>query len=280
LSARHGEIVVNGIRSPTIESGPAVARQGILFVHGNPGSSADWDGLVRHTGQVARSVAMDMPGFGRADKPSDFEYDVAAYARHLDGVVRTLGLARVHLVTHDFGGVWGLAWAAEHLDALASLTLIDVGVLRGYRWHRYARIWRTPVVGELFQFLVTTLPVRRWLLRRPPADVPRAHVERMLADYDAGTKRAILRLYRSSVTRETRRAMVAALHSYAGPVLVIWGKRDRYVPVRYAARQREVWPQAEVQVLEESGHWPMLDAPERVGALIVPFLARALASER
>ena len=56
---------------------------------------------------------------------------------------------------HDFGGPWGLHWASEHLSALASLTLFNVGILPGYRWHKFARIWRTPIVGEVLQALTS-----------------------------------------------------------------------------------------------------------------------------
>jgi pimeloyl-ACP methyl ester carboxylesterase len=277
MSVRRREITVAGIRSPVLESGPADAREGVLFVHGNPGSSADWEDLVRRTGAFARGVAVDMPGFGRADKPERFSYDVPGYARHIAGVVGALGLGRVHLVVHDFGGIWGLAWAAENLPSLASLTMIDIGVLRGYRWHRYARIWRLPLVGELFNALVTTAAARRLLLgRAAPGGVPRAHVERMLADFDRGTRRAVLRLYRSGMERQTRRAMLASLRSYEGPVLVLWGRRDPYVPAHYADRQRDVWPRAQVVVLADSGHWPMLDAPERTAGVVVPFLREHL----
>ena len=65
------------------------------------------------------------------------------------------GVRRVHLVLHDFGGAWGLTWAATHTASLASLTLINIGVMPGYRWHFLARIWRTPVLGEIFMATTT-----------------------------------------------------------------------------------------------------------------------------
>ena len=91
-----------------------------------------------------------MPGFGRADKPRDFQYDVAGYADFLDGLLAELGIDRVHLVLHDLGGPWGLEWATRSPARVASVTLINTGAFIGYRWHILARIWRTPVLGELF----------------------------------------------------------------------------------------------------------------------------------
>ena len=70
-----------------------------------------------------------MPGFGRADKPRDFPYSVAGYAEFLDGVLEELGIDRVHLVVHDFGGPWGMEWAARNPSRVASAVLINTGVL-------------------------------------------------------------------------------------------------------------------------------------------------------
>ncbi|HZE02851.1 MAG TPA: alpha/beta fold hydrolase, partial [Pseudonocardiaceae bacterium] len=92
------------------------------------------------------------------------DYTVDGYARHLGRIIDQLGINRVHLVLHDFGGPWGLTWAADHVDQFASVTLINIGVLRGYRWHYLARIWRTPVLGEFFMRM-TNLPTLRLVLR-------------------------------------------------------------------------------------------------------------------
>lgn len=274
---RSREIVVGGIRSPVLESGPADAREAVLFVHGNPGSSRDWEDLVSRVGAFARAIAVDMPGFGQADKPDDFEYTVLGYAKHLDAMLGALGVDRVHLVLHDFGGPWGLAWAAQHLGALASLTLVNIGIMRGYRWHYMAVIWRTPVLGELAQLTATRAGFRLLLKHGNPRGLPRRHIDRMYDDYDRRTRRAVLRLYRSTQPNDAAASLAAALRLFSGPVLVVWGRHDPYVAVEYAEQQREVWPQAAVQLLDESGHWPMLDDPERTAAAIIPFLRRNLA---
>jgi pimeloyl-ACP methyl ester carboxylesterase len=90
---------------------------------------------MARVGQFGRAVALDMPGFGQADKPDSFEYTVSGYARHLGGCLAELGISRVHLVMHDFGGPWGLAWAVEHPDAFASATIVNSGVWPDYGWH-------------------------------------------------------------------------------------------------------------------------------------------------
>jgi pimeloyl-ACP methyl ester carboxylesterase len=259
-----------------LEGGSPDDEEAVVFVHGNPGSSEDWAELVRHTGEFARAIAPDMPGFGRADKPKSFHYTVPEYALQLDALMEALGVRRAHLVLHDFGGAWGMAWAADHPGSLASLTMIDVGILPGYHGHALAVLWALPVIGELTQLLATRAVARQALRRTAPRGLPEEHVERMARDYDAGTKRAVLRMYRAAARRRGGRALRDSLTRFTGPVLVIWGAHDAFVPVRYAPMQRDFWPQAEVHILGESGHWPMLDAPERVREIIVPFLRRAV----
>ena len=60
------------------------------------------------------------------------------------------------------------------------------------------------------------------------------------------------------------------------PALVIWGANNRFVRVEQAERQRESFPSAEVVVLGDSGHYSLLDSPDRVAELVLPFLKRQL----
>jgi len=80
------ELTVDGVRSPVTDIGPR-AGEAVVFVHGNPGSRLDWAELGAATSQFARAVALDMPGYGQAAKPADFDYTVAGYARHLAGAL-------------------------------------------------------------------------------------------------------------------------------------------------------------------------------------------------
>ena len=273
---RHGEVIVAGVRSPTLEAGPEEAREAAVFVHGNPGSSADWVELVAATGDHGRAIALDMPGFGAADKPADFEYTVEGYARHLAGALEQLGVDRVHLVLHDFGGPWGVQWAVDHPDAFASATLVNTGVLLDYRWHALARVWRTPRLGELL-FKTTTRPVVGLLLRRgQPVPLPRHRVdEAARALTDPRTQRAVLQLYRATPAEEMGPHQ-RALRALDRPALVAWGVHDPYIGVEQAERQRESFPRARVVRLERSGHWPMWDAPAELAGAVVPFLAERL----
>lgn len=272
-----GSVTVDGVRSPYLHAGPSDADEAVVLVHGNPGPKEDWQRLLTRTGVLARSIAPDMPGFGAADKPERFVYTVDGYARHLGGVLEALEVSRVHLVLHDFGGPWGLAWAADHPDRLASLTMLNIGILRDYPWHYLARIWRTTGLGEAFM-RTATLPATRLLLNRGnPRGLPQEVLVRMYRNLkDPGVQRAVLRLYRATDAAAVSEYLHRRLQDVHPPTLVVWGAHDPYLPVRWAERQQETFPGARVVVLEDSGHWPMHDDPVAVELAVLPFLREVI----
>jgi pimeloyl-ACP methyl ester carboxylesterase len=269
------EVSVRGVRSPVLTAGPPDGAEAIVFIHGNPGPADDWRELLTRAGKLGRAIAPDMPGYGRADKPKDFSYSVDGYADYLAALLDQLEITRAHIVAHDFGGPWALAWAARHPDALASATLINTGVLIDYRWHHYARIWRTPVLGEIFQ-ATASRPAFRMLLGRENPRLTRDQVDRI---YDVArswaTKRAILKLYRATPAAKLADP-AATLRPFDRPALVIWGTEDAYLPYEQAEHQRQAFPSAQVELLKGHGHWVMLEDPERVASLVIPFLRRQL----
>jgi pimeloyl-ACP methyl ester carboxylesterase len=275
---RRIELRADGVATPGIEAGPAQDVEGVLFVHGNPGSASDWNALVEETGAFARAVAIDMPGFGHAPLPSGFEPQISSYAAFLERARKQLGLERVHLVVHDFGGPFGLHWGLEHDAAWRSVVLINVGVLPGYRWHALARRWRTPVLGELMNAWIPRWAWRRSMTAAGPKELPRAFVDKMYDEFDRTTRATVLRLYRATpdpgATADAVGGPLARLHK---PALVVWGAKDPYITVDYAERQREFFDVRGPLVLPESGHWPFQDDPQAVAAAMLPFLRERLA---
>jgi pimeloyl-ACP methyl ester carboxylesterase len=268
--ATNGEVVVAGVRSPYSEAGYHGDREAVVFVHGNPGPATDWSDLLECTGEFARGIAMDFPGYGAAGRPRHFDYSVSGYARHLDGALAELGVDRAHIVAHDFGGPWALAWAAQHPEKFASATLINTGVLTGYRWHRMARIWRTPVLGEVSMAVTTRLGAKAVLRHENPGlrgmaldSVARAIVQ--------SSSRAVLRLYRATPA-EALGAPAQALAALDRPALVIWGEAEAYLPLEQAELQRRAFPSAQVITLPETGHWAMHERPGDLRDIVLPFL--------
>jgi len=266
------QLELSGVRTPVLDTG-GDASEAVLFVHGNPGCGHDWVSLLEEVQPFARALAPDMPGFGQAAKPEDFNYTVAGYAAHIAALVDSLSLEKVHLVLHDFGGPWGLAWAAANTGKVASLTLINTGIMRGYRWHYLARIWRMPIIGEIFQATTTRFGMRLLLRHGNPRGLPREFLDRMYENNDRGTRRAVLKLYRATNDLgATAQEFSDALGPLDLDALVIWGKADPYLPHRFAEQQRDVFPRVRITYLEDSGHWPFADNPKAVSAALIPFL--------
>lgn len=270
------EISVHGVRSPYLHHGPEQASEAVVFVHGNPGPKEDWSVLMERLSPAVRAVAPDMPGYGAADRPRRFRYTVDGYAEHLAGFLGQLGIERAHLVLHDFGGAWGLRWMADHRERVGSLALVNAGLMPGYRWHGIARVLQTPILGELFQLTATRAGMKSFLDARNPKPLPDDYYDRVRAAADWGHKRAVLKLYRASKdVAALSEPLLARLAGLDIPVLVVWGAGDPFMPASFAQAQRELFPNAVIHVLEGAGHWPFIDDPEGVAALVVPFLEAA-----
>jgi len=271
-----GSLLAGGTRTRLLQAGPAEASEAVVCVHGNPGSADDWEGLIAAAASTGRrALAVDLPDFGDTIAPDGFEHTTIGYATFLGEALQELGVERAHLVLHDFGGPIGLVWVAMNPDALASITLIDTGILPGYRWHKLARIWRTPVLGELFQATATRSAFRLLLNKNEPRGLPRDFVEAMYDHYDRRTRKAVLALYRDTDDPGSAAPELTKLLAPRDiPALVVWGEEDAYLPSSYAERQSEAFPSADVHVLPASGHWPFADAPETVERLLTEFLTR------
>ena len=227
----------------------------VLYVHGNPNNSDLWLPFLERTG----GVAMDLPGYGRSAKPAQFDYTIRGYGDWLDAFRRELGWDRYRLFMHDWGTV-GLAMAQREPERVDRLVIVNaVPFLPGYKWHRFARIWRTPVVGELFQGSTT-----RWGLKRFLPGMSDDFIDSIWDHFDHGTQRAILKLYRSAPSPVLAEAGVR-LGEIGAPALVLWGGDDPYLPVRFAHAYGEaLGGETDVEVVEGAGHWPWIDKPDLV----------------
>jgi pimeloyl-ACP methyl ester carboxylesterase len=224
----------------------------VLWLHGVPDAGDLWAPFLERVG----GIAPDLMGFGASAKRGDLDYSIGGYADWLDRFCDLVDLDDVRLVVHDWGSV-GLAWAQRAPERVHRIVAIDpVPLLPGYRWHPLARAWRLPLVGELAMGMAIGPVVRRLL--------PAGRAEPVLAAFDPGTQRAILRLYRSSppeVLAEAGRG----LGTIAAPALVLQGERDRYIPARFADGLAAALGDGRVEHVAGAGHWPWLDRPELVG---------------
>ena len=268
-------MTVEGLNTSVLIGGAGRTGEAVVFVHGNPDAGSDWMPLMARVAEVAMVVAPDLPGFGNADPRPDGDYTIYGYARFLDGVISRLGIERVHLVAHDFGGPFAAAWAADHPQKVASVTFINTGVLLGYRWHRMARVWQTPVLGELsMRFLTERMAVKMLARENPGLSLAwvQTIVRHLMPDK---TRKAVLRLYRSTRPGDMDQ-LAARLRQHDHDAQVLFGDADAYIPVEQARRQVEVFPRVEVRVLPGLGHWCWLENTEVVAGHLLAFLKEKL----
>jgi pimeloyl-ACP methyl ester carboxylesterase len=220
----------------------------VLYVHGVPTASWDWEPFLAGAG----GVAPDLPGFGRSAKPAEFDYSVAGYDRFVEAFTAQIGLRRMSLVMHDWGGA-ALAFAQRFPKRIERLVLVScIPLLPGFRWHAIARGWRTPLVGELMMGFST-----RWGFRRA---LPREVADRAWEDFDHGTQRAILKLYRSAPEEALARAG-RRLGQLRCPALILWPTDDPYIPAEFGRRYADaLGGQVELELVE-GGHWTWLRRP-------------------
>ncbi len=232
----------------------------ILMLHGNPDTAEMWDPAARRLGSRRRCVAPDLPGFGKSTVPPGFDFSLDAMAEWVDAVADAAGLSEaVDLAVHDFGGPFGLAWAVRHPERVRRIIVSNTIFFADYRWHAWARAWRTPVAGELAMLMMSRLLFTRELARGGPG-LPPGHAEAAWRRLTWRARWTVLRLYRATDPEhfagwepEMRELMDIR------PGLVLWGDRDPYIPGRFADRFGE----ARVQHFPGAGHWLPVEATEQ-----------------
>jgi haloalkane dehalogenase len=157
-------VEVKGSRMHYVEAGQG---DPILLLHGNPTSSYLWRNVIPHLTAVGRCIAPDLIGFGKSDKP-DIAYRVFDHADYVAAFIAALGLKRLALVLHDWGGFIGLSYAADHADDVRAIAMMEAvlkpmrmadrseGFQRAFSMMR-SQAGRDKVLGENF-FVERILP--------------------------------------------------------------------------------------------------------------------------
>jgi pimeloyl-ACP methyl ester carboxylesterase len=259
---RESKVKVDGVEVFWRRAEPDASESPVLYLHGVPASSDDWVPFLERTG----GLAPDLAGFGRSDKPASFDYSIPGYDRFVEALLDAAGVDRFSLVVHDWGAV-GLATAQrvhERLDRLVVMNVVPF--TPDYRWHRIARVWQRPVLGELAMGLSTRFALRRSLKEAftSPGQPSDDFVDSIWRHFDHGTQRAILKLYRSAPP-EVLAGAGRDLGKITGPALVLWGTDDPYLPIEFGAAMSEaLGAGATLEPIEGAGHWPWLDRPDAI----------------
>jgi pimeloyl-ACP methyl ester carboxylesterase len=243
----------------------------ILLLHGNPDSGMMWDGLASRLGTRFRCVGPDLPGFGHSEVPNGYDRSLEGMARFVE---QFLGAADIKLpidvVAHDFGGPFAFAWAVRHSDAVRRIVAINTLFFSDYRWHFWARVWRTPWLGE-FSMAVMNRPMFGHEVRRGSGKrMTEEHIEATWVLMTPRMKKEVLRLYRATNPENFQGWEDDFLALTATkPTLVIWGDKDPYLSSHYAER----FNAQKVVHLPETGHWAPVEAPAECADATMQFLS-------
>lgn len=241
----------------------------LLLVHGYPESSYMWrDVLPAAAAAGWRAVAPDLAGYG--DSPAD---PPGTWERHVEALERfraELGLDRVMLGVHDWGGLIGLRWACDHPGAAQGLIVSCTGFFPDGKWHGLAEAMRTPQQGEELIDSFDEEAFRNLLRGASPRMSDEALGEYWKAYSTPERRRAQLELYRSG-DFEKLEAYSGQLTALDLPALILWGEHDPFAPVAGAYRFARELPGARVAVID-AGHFVWEDEPERCAAEVKDFL--------
>jgi pimeloyl-ACP methyl ester carboxylesterase len=237
----------------------------VVYCHGNPTHSEDWVPFMERSG--APAIAIDMPGWGRSDRPdpSRFDYSMHGLSAFLERCLDELGIGERKLVVHDWGSLAliGAQRRPQLVEKLVAMNLVPL--LPGFRWHWVAQIWRRRGLGE-FVNATTTRRSMALTMRQARGDrsaMPEEFVETVWRHWDKGTSRAVLALYRHA-DPDRLAAAGRALGRLECPALVLWGDRDPYLPARFGEAYARALANGRYEPVEGAGHWPWIDDPSVV----------------
>ena len=240
-------IDAQGTRIRYLEAGAEHAGSPLLLLHGYGVGADIWfphtlPGLARYR----HLIALDLPGFGYSGALPD--YNLGAYAASLEAFMNALGLDRVDLLGHSLGAQIAIAAAADLPQRISRLVLVGSAGLP-----RLEPRWQVPV--------------------------------KMLADASMRHFRlypTVLRLALRARAREAGLNILRQEHvgnylkALEMPTLVIWGSRDRVVPLEHGSLLARLIPIARLAVIRGAGHMPFYQKPHHFNRLVLAFLGRPL----
>jgi pimeloyl-ACP methyl ester carboxylesterase len=270
-------VTIEGTRTFVVEAGPKDGPA-VVLVHGFGGSTFSFRKNVGPLGAAGfHAVSIDLRGFGLSDKRWDAEYSHGAQADFLVAAMKELGIPRASFVGHSLGGNIVAHVAERHPEAVEKVVFIAPVVLDGRAPGDSAWALRFPPVRRWAQIVVRTRlkpPGTGNFLRTgygDPSLVTKEVVEgyaapRWIKDWDL----ALLGIARDTGKNRLPRP-VSELHV---PVLILWGDKDKWVPISRGEALRKKLPRAEWTAVPGAGHLLMEEKPEEVNARLVEFLRR------
>jgi pimeloyl-ACP methyl ester carboxylesterase len=261
-----------------LDEGPR-GDEAVLMLHGNPTWSFYYRDLVRELSAGVRCIAPDHVGMGLSAKPAGYDYRLASRIADIEALVEGLGLRRVHLVLHDWGGPIGLGLAVRRPGRVGRIVLQNTAAFPG-RIPRRIALCRAPLVGE---FIVRGLngfaEPATWMAmasRRLTWDERRGY----LHPYGSWANRIGVHRFVRDIPMEPDHPSRAALEEVSAGLprlsghrkMILWGGRDFCFDDSYLNRWRGIYPDARVDRLASAGHYVLEDAGADARTRVADFL--------
>jgi pimeloyl-ACP methyl ester carboxylesterase len=260
-----------------------------LYVHGLGGSATNWTDLAALLAPRLDGQAIDLPGFGFSDPAPRGGYSQPALAARVARWIEHSGRGPVHLFGNSLGGAVSIRLAATRPELVRSLTLVSPAVPQLRTSRDRARLVPLMFMPNIERMAarrigdVTPAQMARGVLSLCYADVARVSPGRMAEAVAEAERRmalpwaaeAYIRSFRGLVTsylQPSNRSLWRLAARVQAPTLLVWGKQDRLVPVRYAARTARAIPGTRLLLLDGVGHTAQMEAPETVARAVVGLL--------
>jgi haloalkane dehalogenase len=261
----------------------------VVMVHGNPTWSFYYRTLIPEISKTHRVIVPDHVGCGLSDKPQAYTYTLEQHICNLEALIAHLDLRDITLVLHDWGGAIGMGYATRHPENFRAKHGSRFVVFNTSAFYLPAvpfvlKLARSPVLGEfilrgLNGFARLAVYVAMVNHKRMTPQIRAGY----LAPYDSWHNRIAIYRFVQDIpladdhpTRATVDAIDANLDLFRNhPMLIIWGAGDFIFAVKsFLAGWRTRFPNADVHVLQDAGHYVVEDAHERILPLVKAFLER------
>lgn len=268
--ARSQFIDVGGARAHVRDEG---RRDGLplVLIHGSLGSLQVWEGWVRELGDRLRLISVDLPGHGLTGPWPRGEYTIEAYADFIEVLADALHLDRFAIAGHSMGGAVAWSFAVSRPERVTHLILVDSSGFPGGGGPALStRLAHLGWLSEVGIYFKPRSMIRRALLETY-ADPAMVTAERLQRYSDLqrfpGNRPATLQRLRTREPLDT-----TALRHLDVPTLVIWGAKDRQLPVNDAFRFQGEIRGARLAIFSKLGHAPMEEDPRATAAAVAAFL--------
>lgn len=268
-------VELDGLRLHYLEAGPEDGDP-VLLLHGWPTSSFLWRNVMPGIAEHRRVLALDLPGFGKSDKPLEATYSFRYFEKTLDAFVDSLGISKVGLAVHDLGGPVGLYWASRRPEILDRLAILNTIVYPEMSWAVVAFVaaCKLPLIRS-----VMTSP---WglgkSLRFGVHDTSRLRDDAVAGTQapfaDKGSRKALLKAG-GNLSPKGFRVIAEWVPTVQVPVQIVYGEKDRILPDigKTVSRLRKDIPHARVHPLSDCGHFIQEERPEEIGDVLGRFFA-------